>query len=351
MMEKINKKKILIVRVEACSFAGPCQKVFEKMGYETATFDYRTGPYFSSRIVRRATRIFPIIKKWTKKDINRRFIRAVNKYRPNYVFALKGEMLEPETIELVKKKGIVTINWFPDFIWAWDGIEKLAPVYDLFFCQDPYVLRLLRDKGLKNCFYLPSAADIDKNDIEPFENREEEFNISMCGSYSKDYYEKRDKCLTFVKDLGLNIWGIGGWDKTELKDSFRGVLLPSEVINIYRKSKIVVNAHYTEEPAEGISPRSFEATAGGALLISDNGRADIFNLFKDGEEFVSFPDGDTGKLKELVEYYLSHPEERVKIARRGYEKTKTKHTYFDRMEEVFRVVMNFEKQSENLQKS
>lgn len=337
-MNNTNKKKILIVRVAACSFAGPCQRAFIKMGYDVFTFDYRTGIYFSNKLVRRAAKFFPSIKKWVKKDLNKRFMQAVENYQPDYLFSLKGETIEPETIERVKKRGIITINWFPDYIWAWDGIEKLAPVYDFFFCQDHYVLGLLWDRGLKNCFYLPSAAELDKNGSNPFDNRKEEYNIAVCGSYSKDYYEKRDKCLNSVKDLGLNIWGIGGWDKTELKDNFRGVVPSDEVVGTYKRSKIAVNVQYNEEPAEGVSMRPFEATAGGALLISDSGRADILRVFKDGDEFVSFPDGDTKKLRELVEYYLAHPDERLKIARQGHEKTKNKHTFSVRMREMFDVV-------------
>lgn len=337
-MNNTNKKKILIIRVAACSFAGPCEKAFIKMGYDTTSFDYRTGIYFNSKIVRRLSKFFPIIKKLVKKDLNRRFLQKVNDYKPDYLFSLKAETIEPETIDYIKKRGIITINWFPDYIWAWDGIEKLAPVYDYFFCQDHHVLRMLRDKGLKNCFYLPSAVDLDEGDSEPFSNRQEEFDIAMCGSYSKEYYEKRDKAFASIKDLGLNIWGGGGWTETELKNNFRGVVSPSEVVDIYRRSRIVINIQYNEEPAEGVSLRPFEATGGGALLISDDGRADILRLFKDGEEFISFPDGDTQKLRGLVKHYLAHPEERLKIARRGYEKTKNNNTFLMRMQEVFRVI-------------
>ena len=41
---------------------------------------------------------------------------------------------------------------------------------------------------------------------------------------------------------------------------------------------------------------------------------------------------------ELAGYYLSHEEERVEIAKKGYEKVKQHHTWESRVMEMFEIV-------------
>ena len=110
-----------------------------------------------------------------------------------------------------------------------------------------------------------------------------------------------------------------------------------KVFGVYRQSKIVPHVHYNEEPADGISLRPFEATGSGAMLICDDGRKDIFNVFKDGEEFVSFKDGDAEDFRKKVKYYLEHEDERQRIARNGYKKVMTAHTYNVRMKHMMDI--------------
>ena len=61
---------------------------------------------------------------------------------------------------------------------------------------------------------------------------------------------------------------------------------------------------------------------------------DIFNVFKDGEEFVSFHDGDAQDFRNKVKYYLEHEDERLRIAKNGYKKVMSAHTYNVRMKEM-----------------
>lgn len=335
----MDRKKIIFVAADFSAFAGSCHRTLSRMGHEVLPFNYRSSIFFSNIIIRRLSKAFPSIKGRVKRDINRRLIKAAELYKPDLIFSIKAEIIEPETVDYIKRLGITTINWFPDHMWNWDSIEKLAPVYNFFFSPDHHILTMLRERGLNNGFYLPFASELNDDTPDPFNNRKEEFNIAMIGMYSKEYYSVRDRCLANIKDLGLHIWGTENWNQSKLKDNYRDRIIGAEkVADIYRRSKIVVNTHYNEEPAEGISLRPFEAMGAGALLICDDGRKDVFRLFKDGEEFLSFPDGGSDELRELVKYYLSHPEERLEIARRGYEKIKNNHTLLIRMREMFDVV-------------
>ena len=99
--------------------------------------------------------------------------------------------------------------------------------------------------------------------------------------------------------------------------------------------------HYNNERADGVSLRPFEAAGSGALLICDDGRKDIFDLFKNGEEFVAFRDGDANDFRNKIKYYLEHDDERLRISRNGYAKIMAHHTYDIRMKEMMRIVDRF----------
>jgi len=338
----MEKKKIFLVAAEDSGHRGPCERALLKLGYDVIFFNYRRGLYFRNKIVRKIYRTIPGAKNILKRSISREFLKKVRETKPDYIFSLSAELILPEAIKKAKAMGAVTINWFLEYVWKWDANVKLASVYDLFFSSDPYVLRKLKEeKRFNNCFCLPQAFDLKDGSPNPFENRQEEYDLAVVASYSSSFYSHRTNTLDAIKDLGLNIWGPKGWLESPLKDYYRGRASGDEVLEIYRKTKIVPNTHYKKEPAEAITLRPFEAMGSGAMLVSDDVRSSIFELFKDGEEFVSFHDGDTAKLREIIKYYLAHPEERLDIARRGYEKVMAKHTYQVRMKEMIDIVTSF----------
>lgn len=59
-------------------------------------------------------------------------------------------------------------------------------------------------------------------------------------------------------------------------------------------------------------------------------------FFQEGVEAAYFDDVE--ELREKIEYYLAHEDEREAIAKAGYEKvTKEGHSYVDRMRRVLEV--------------
>ena len=342
-MENTKRPLILMVAAGDSGHRRPCERALLNLGYDVELFNYRTGLYFKNKLVRKIYRTIPGAKNLLKKRITREFLKKVREIKPDYIFSLSAELILPEAVEKVKAMGIVTINWFLEYMWKWDANVKFASVYDLFFSSDPYVLRKLKEEyGFNNGFCLPQAFDLKEGAGDPFEDRREEYNLAVVASYSSTIYSHRTSMLEAIKDLGLNIWGPEGWLKSPLKDCYRGKANGDEVLEIYRKTKIVTNTHYKREPAEAITLRPFEAMGSGAMLVSDDVRSSIFDLFKDGEEFVSFHDGDPARLREIVQYYLAHPEERLRIAKRGYEKVATSHSYQVRMREMIDIVKDFE---------
>ncbi len=339
-----KNKKVVIISPEDSFFTLPHVRAFEKLGYECETFDNRSGAIYSKNWLKRLMRIFPrlqVIKKTTLDSTNRRLISLVKEYKPWLVFSVKAENIYPETILEIRKMNIKTACFFIDLMDHWALIARLAPAYDYFFNQDHVVLRRLREElGLKNCFYMAHSAE-PKSD--PFTNRVDRYNISFIGQYNSEQYPNREKYLMAVRNSGLNIWGTEGWAKTPLAKLYQGRSIGDQRYDIYSHSKIVIDINWDVLPAEGLSNRPFEATGCGAMFMTDHVREDIKRAYVEGKEVVLFK--DEHEMREKIEYYLEHGDEREKIARAGHQRTIKEHTYDHRVRQIMDTIENPEKYS------
>jgi spore maturation protein CgeB len=86
---------------------------------------------------------------------------------------------------------------------------------------------------------------------------------------------------------------------------------------------------------EQIKGRNFEVPGCGGFLLT--GRAEnLDQYYADGKEIVIFDHSDDLIMK--IRYFLKHEEERVAIARAGYDRTIREHTYARRFEAIFRHI-------------
>lgn len=330
--------KIIIVTPDKSFFRDPHARAFEKIGYEPIFFSSRHGFVYNPIFRKISRRVRPLryLKNLQVYLINQNLIRLVKKHKPKLLFAQKAETISPETIDMIKSLGVITINFYNDLMGEWPVISKIAPHYNFFFNQDHVVLKKLwYELGLKNCFYMNHSAE---PLLDPFTNRQDKYPISFIGTYNKEVYPNREKYLEVIKDLGLHIWGNDEWQKTSLRDCFHGRAHGDERFDIYSKSKIVIDINWEHFPSEGVSVRPFEVAGSGACLFVDLIKKDIKDVYEENKEFISFSNVD--ELRDKVEYYLNHDEERKKIAQAGYNRTVTEHTYDHRISQIIDTIKN-----------
>lgn len=108
----------------------------------------------------------------------------------------------------------------------------------------------------------------------------------------------------------------------------------SELPNVFHASKI--NLNFTiPNIKSGIPLRIWDVLGSGGFLLT-NYQAEIPYYFKEGEDLVCF-DG-IEDLKEKTAYYLAHEEERLAVARSGYEKVKEQHSYVTRIAAMLEII-------------
>ena len=331
------QKRVLIMGSADSFFTRPFERAFQALGFECALFPVRHGMVYSNKQLRRLIRVFPhlrFIKSWSVNRENRHLIKYVAEYKPWLVFGIKAETIPPETIEKIKKMGVITALFFNDLIDHWELIKKLAPAYDYFFNQDHLIVSKLRDElGLRNVYYMAHATEPTD---DPFKSRNNKYPIAFIGTHDIKFYPNREKYLLAINDLDLHIWGTDGWANTPLKNCFHGRSVGDQRFDIYGSSKIVIDINWDIMPAEGLSNRPFEVAGCGAMFMTDHVRKDIKRAYQEGREVVLFK--DEHELREKVIYYLEHEDERKKIAQAGYQRTVAEHTYDNRVRQIMNTI-------------
>ncbi len=102
---------------------------------------------------------------------------------------------------------------------------------------------------------------------------------------------------------------------------------------VFQNSRINLNITL-RSIKNGIPLRAMDIMGAGGFLLT-NWQNDFGSHFVDGEDFVSF--SDKHDLCDKIEYYLSHEEERKKIAQNGCRKTRACHTYEKRLSQMLEL--------------
>jgi spore maturation protein CgeB len=325
-MKKFFPKKILLVVPEYSSFYPMMKQAFKELKIDHQIFDNRKTTLLEKGVVS-TYKITPILKDQHLRLLNSRLVKKAQIYKPDLIVVIKGENIFPKTVLKLKKVAPI-VNWFPDSLPNFNFAKDWLETYDCIFIGDNYFVRYYNKLGFKNIFHLPWAGikiiNIPSKKI---------YDIVFIGVHNPS----REKMFLILKDLGLKIWGSPAWGQGKLANNYQGEWLSApEILEILKKTKIVVNQHQNYHPLSSIlNLRIYEATSCQALIITDYW-SDLDKLYKVGKDLVVYKDGKD--LKNKVEYFLKHENERKKIALSGYKQLNRKNTYNSRFKQMFSII-------------
>lgn len=148
---------------------------------------------------------------------------------------------------------------------------------------------------------------------------------------SKGYHPEwkyRPKLIDFLKETyGTKFTHVGG-------DGDTGTVRGHELNKTYAQSKIAVGDSLNIDfnyPYYS-SDRLFESTGRGGFTIYP--RIKGLEEYFTEEEIVWYEHGNLKDLKQKIDYYLTHDDEREAIRLRGHERTKRDHTYVNRWKTI-----------------
>jgi len=273
--------------------------------------------------------------------------------KPDAVIVLNGVHLFAkdylEQIDAVRRMGIKTAVWFVDDPYVTDDTVKLAPHYDFVFTHERSCVRLYQSIGCAQAHHLPLAAHFGTFQPMPVA-RTYESDICFIGTGFPNRIALFDQIAPYLKRRNVVIAG-ALWNRMRnyrMIERFlikEGVPVP-ESARYYNGAKIVINLHRTpgqspenrnaiDWPAESINPRTFDMSACGTLQLTDE-RSELRELYAVGSELDVYRNAKD--LLDRIDYYLSHDEERLKIAARGYRRTRAQHTFDQRIKTMLDIL-------------
>jgi spore maturation protein CgeB len=265
--------------------------------------------------------------------MNRALLTVARQMHPDLLLASKAMGVTIETVQQLCQLGVVTANWFPDDLQHFDWISRAVNVYTHFFSFDTYTVSLLRNKSARNVYYLPLACDPALHRTVVLSDEERACYTCEVAFVGAPYPE-RAEALQALSGFDLKIWGYDGWRQTDLSRFYQGIIDNGEpLVRLYNACRVAVNIHW-KSAAHGANYRTFEIAGSGAFQIAD-ARADIPQLFEPDREIVLFDGPDD--LKEKVNYYLRHEDERRAIARAGQARAYRDHTIYQRMQQLLEI--------------
>ena len=142
-----------------------------------------------------------------------------------------------------------------------------------------------------------------------------------------------------VKDVlktnhDVSIYGMG-WEEFIDEKYVKGYFIPNDELHKYYSScKILLNDHWEDMRDEDFpSNRLFDALSCGAFVISDN-IPSAETLFEGG--IITYE--DENDLDNKINYYLTHEDERVEIAKKGQRIVLENHTFDNRIQKIIEIL-------------
>jgi len=244
--------------------------------------------------------------------------------------------IHPEVLVRELRKPIKVLGFIDDplstylrgipYLWAFDGAFFVSPGY----IDDQLFQEAIQRWGGKPAVWwplVPFPFSRPKTADEAF-FRDRDVDLVYVGNSSASKFER----LALLKrHFGDRVHIHGRWPFNGYHGFVRGLLgkriYPHRVTSLateqrtrlYWRTKIGFNMHVSNSPYETGNVRMYEVPAHGMLMVCDKGAANSHaGVFEPDTQAVYY-DGIREAI-DLIEHYLIHADERIRIARAGYER-------------------------------
>jgi spore maturation protein CgeB len=277
------------------------------------------------------------------KDQN--YMRYINDFLDKFsdfdIFVMSSfNPIHPEVIDKYLKNKVKILGFVDDpystytrgipHLWAFDGAFYISPSYS----KEEFFENSLNKWGSENNIWLPlcpKTIEFPTIDENFFKNRP--VDLVYVGNYiGYPNGSKVDRLIKLKKHFGDRFQIHGRWPLKGYIATVRGLLgkpffynritgiSQEDRENLYFNTKIGLNMHVSPTPTETGNMRMYETPYHGMMQICDKAGANAHELiYKPNKEAVFYD--STDEAIDLIEHYLTHDEERIKIAKAGFERT------------------------------
>lgn len=278
----------------------------------------------------------PKLRNWFPSNWEDKILAAqIKDYNPDVIYCQALGFPSKKVIEAsgVKPKLIVGQVACPDQF----NKEKLS-YYDLILTSFPHYVDRFKKIGIQSEYF---KIGFEETILPLLKKQEAQHDAVFIGGFSRHHNKVIETFEYLARNTSIDFWGYG-WRKLPENSLIRarhhGSAWGIDMYTILHNSKISINRHIDVAENYANNMRLYESTGVGTLLITDH-KDNIGDLFKVGEEIVTYRTKE--ELLDKIKYYLTHEEERARIARAGQQRTLRDHTYAMRMKELVAILNKY----------
>jgi len=248
-----------------------------------------------------------------------------------------------EDLDAIREMGIPTASFHLD---KYAGIQRDGGIGTDVFWKTDYVFspegspeskEIFAGHGI-NQFYLPAGVFEPECYLEePVDHFKHDVVFVGGGvDYSHPEWPYRAQLVTWLKDTYGDRFGKYGHPERTVRGR--------ELNQLYASCKIVIGDSLCKDFKDSYywSDRVYETIGRGGFMIHPYIKG-LEEEFVDGETIVFYEFGNFEQLKEKIDYYLEHPEEREKIRMAGHEFVKNNATYTQRLKSMLNHIADANK--------
>ncbi len=240
-------------------------------------------------------------------------------------------LLDAYDIRKIRSKNnlLIKLAWPRNWLSRWIAHPDFMD-FDMVMATSETACRYIQEKTGMKTDLLPLATDPETFNAEVEKDERWECDYCFTGSYWKDPREIVGMLDPESLPYTFKLFG-KNWDEFEkLKDYYQGFVNYHDMPRVYRSTMVVVDdANRVTKEYGSVNSRVFDAIASGVMVVTngDLGAEETFKgilpVYKSWEE-----------LKKLLEFYLSHENERNAKIKELQDFVLSHHTYDQRAEKI-----------------
>ena len=255
--------------------------------------------------------------------LNQHLLITIERERPHVMLAVQlNYEIWTETLDIIKNhSSVATICWTTDDSWKYREVSRfIGKAYHAMTTTYPETIPLYCRDGINHVLLTQWAAN-GANLAEPLKAKKCTYPVTFVGAA----HGNRKHQIKQLKALGVAVTCFGyGWPS--------GPVPEQDIPKIMRESVISLNfSNASGRGGKQIKARTFEVPGAGGFLLTEYtpGLEAVYTLKKEIDVFHN-----PKELADKIKYYLTHFDKRDQMALAGYERTRSDHTYEDRLRKV-----------------
>jgi len=262
-------------------------------------------------------------------------MRQIVEYQPDIVYVLNPNLLTPRLCEVLARGNFKLVGQIASPLPPMSYFKN----YSLMISSLPSQVLRFSEYGIPSQ-YLPLAIDDELVPADVLDIEDRPIDISFVGSFGRHHKSSLPTVQAIARAFPqLRIYTYSSFTRLKklgLGSQYAGKAWGSGTYDVYANSKLVLNRHVDISQGYAVNLRMYEATAAGAVLLTE-AATNLWDLFEPDYEVLSYANIEEA-INQISKVLQSHSFAR-KVATAGRARLKSHHVLSARAAELEEILV------------